>query len=103
MSRTAFSDRAAGYHPIVDVQLTTDESAAIRKALRSYLSDLRMEIRDTDNPGYKRELREERESLESAVRKLDEVATRAPAGAGADTAADTPAVAVVELWWTTER
>lgn len=101
MSRTEFSDRAAGYHRFVDVQLSTDESAAIRKALRSYLSDLRMEIRDTDNPGYKRELREERESLESAVRKLDEVAARAETGVAEGQGVTAPAV--VEIWWTIER
>jgi hypothetical protein len=77
----------------MDVSLTTDESAAVRKALRSYLSDLRAEIVDTDNPQYKRELREERAALESAVAKLDEIAAHAAAEPhGAQT--------VVTLWWT---
>ena len=91
----------AGYHPFVDVELTTEESGAIRKALRSYLSDLRMEIRDTDNPAYKRELRAEREALESAVRKLDEVAARVEAGPAEGPSTATPAV--VQIWWTIER
>jgi hypothetical protein len=54
----------------MDVELTPEESEAVRKALRSYLSDLRMEITDTDNPEYRRTLREERAALESAVSKL---------------------------------
>jgi hypothetical protein len=79
------------------VSLTTEESAALRKALRSYLSDLRSEIVDTDNAQYKRELKEERELLEAAVSKLDETvpadaSTRSP---------DQPTVRVVEMWWAT--
>jgi hypothetical protein len=54
----------------MDVQLTLEESSALRHAHDSYLSDLRMEIRDTDNPGYRRDLRTERGALESIVTKL---------------------------------
>ena len=60
----------------MDVQLTAEESTALQQALRSYCSDLRMEIVDTDNAGYKRELRHEREVLESALAKLDGAAAR---------------------------
>jgi len=56
----------------VDVTWSEEESSALQKALSSYLSDLRMEITDTDNPSYRRELRHERELLEGAVTKLDE-------------------------------
>lgn len=55
-----------------------------------------MEIRDTDNPVYKRELRSEREALESAIAKLDRAAETA-------STADTGTVTVVELWWSAER
>lgn len=79
------------------MELTTDESTAVSNALRSYLSDLRMEIRDTDNPGYKRDLREEREALESAVTKLDEVATTRSGTDGRDD--DSRTVTIVQLWW----
>ena len=82
----------------MDVSLTAEESAAIGKALRSYLSDLRAEIVDTDNAEYKRELRAERAALEAAIAKLDRARARAvddPAGGGA--------VTVVELWWATEE
>ena len=58
----------------MDVELTPSESSALRKALQSYLSDLRMEITDTDNAAYRRELREERAALESVDQKLAEAA-----------------------------
>ena len=64
----------------------------MRKALRSYLSDLRAEIVDTDNPEYKRELREERETLEAALGKLDSGESGGAQGT----------VRVVELWWSAE-
>ena len=56
--------------PTHEIRLTDEESAAIQKALLSYLRELRGEIADTDNPAYKRELREERATLESAIAKL---------------------------------
>lgn len=83
----------------MDVSLTTEESAVVRKALRSYLSDLRAEIVDTDNPAYKRELREERGALETAVDKLDE------ASRGRDPVTVTAArsIRVVDMWWSPEE
>jgi hypothetical protein len=77
----------------MDVSLTVEESAVVRKALRSYLADLRAEIVDTDNPEYKRVLREERAALEAAVAKLDEARSALPLDAAG-------AVTVVNLWWT---
>jgi hypothetical protein len=73
----------------MDVSLSVAESAAVRKALESYLRDLRMEIVDTDNPEYKRELREERGLLESTLGRL---------GAAADAASESR-VTIVEMWW----
>lgn len=58
----------------VDVELTVDESNALQQALRTYTSELRMEIADTDNPGFRRGLREERALLESVLAKLDSAA-----------------------------
>jgi hypothetical protein len=60
----------------VDIELSDQESAALQQALKSYLSDLRMEIVDTDNAEYKHGLRSERELLAGVVTKLDE-ATKA--------------------------
>ena len=55
----------------MDVALSEQESTALQQALRSYLSDLRMEIVDTDNAEFKRGLRSERELLEGVVARLD--------------------------------
>lgn len=79
----------------MNVSLTPSESAVIRKALISYLKELRGEIVDTDNPQYKRELREERAELESAVEKL-ELASHAGSQVNAD---GSPSVRIVEMWW----
>jgi hypothetical protein len=61
----------------VDVELTVEESSALQQALQSYLADLRMEITDTDNPAYKRELRDERAALERVATKLTDAAATA--------------------------
>jgi hypothetical protein len=53
------------------VEFTLEESNALRQALKVYCSDLRMEIADTDNPSFRRGLRNERELLESVLSKLD--------------------------------
>lgn len=58
----------------MEIELTAEESSALQKALRTYSSELRMEIVATDNATYRSELREERAVLESVVSKLDEAA-----------------------------
>ena len=58
----------------MEIELTAEESSALQKALRTYSSDLRMEIAATDNAAYRTELREERATLESVVSKLNEAA-----------------------------
>jgi hypothetical protein len=90
----------------MDVELTQEESEAVRQALQSYLSDLRMEITDTDNPEYRRTLRAERAHLESAVAKLGGMATADGAQAAVpeeqsagDEPAGVPTLRVVRLWW----
>jgi hypothetical protein len=60
----------------MEIELTADESAALQKALRSYGSDLRMEIAATDNAEYRTDLRAERATLESVIDKLDAAAKR---------------------------
>lgn len=80
----------------MDVELNAEESAALQKALRSYCSDLRMEIVDTDNPGYKRELRHEREVLEGVIAKLDGAVAAHPAAAAGGTGTE-----VVVRWVST--
>ena len=58
----------------MDIELTVEESTALQNALRSYNSDLRMEIVGTDNAEFRRDLRSERTTLESVVSKLDAAA-----------------------------
>lgn len=75
----------------MEVALDEDESAAVQRALESYLSDLRMEIVDTDNPGLKRTLRDERATLERAVAKLGR--------AGGPTEPTIDGTWSVRIWW----
>jgi hypothetical protein len=77
----------------MDVELGAEETAALRKALQSYLSDLRSEIHDTDNHDYKRELKDERATLESVVAKLE-----AGASAGERDAQGRAVVRFVAVW-----
>lgn len=77
----------------MDVSLTEEESAALQKALRTYLSDLGPEISNTDNPRFKAGLKHERTVLESALQKLDH-ASRPPTG---------NEVILVHLWWTAQH
>lgn len=63
-------------------ELSSEESAALGKALTSYLSDLRMEIADTDNAEFRRGLQAERTALESVLTKLDSAARAAGEPAG---------------------
>ncbi len=58
----------------MEITLTAEESQAVQQALRVYSSDLRMEIVDTDNPSFKRDLRAEQATLQSAIAKLDAAA-----------------------------
>jgi hypothetical protein len=96
----------------MDVELSEEESEAVQTALRSYLSDLRMEITDTDNPEYKRALRDERTMLEKAIEKLSGASVMAGQTAGAPSSAlaedeqadgetTRPVLRVVRLWWRT--
>ncbi|MGD9998545.1 MAG: hypothetical protein AB7R77_05910 [Ilumatobacteraceae bacterium] len=85
----------------MDVELTPEESEAVRQALRSYLSDLRMEITDTDNPEYRRTLRDERATLESAMTKLGGTTPEAETtSTEASAQTVTPTLRVVRMWWT---
>ncbi len=53
------------------LNLSQHEAHLLRQVLDSYLKELRGEIVDTDNPGFRRGLREEREELESIAARLD--------------------------------
>ena len=51
------------------MQLTLDDNqvAVLRDILHSELGDLRMEIADTDNPAYRRELKAREDVLRSLI------------------------------------
>jgi hypothetical protein len=57
---------------IVQLHLNDEEAHLLREVLRSYLKDLRGEIGDTDNVGYKRNLKHERDLLDAIAGRLDE-------------------------------
>lgn len=59
----------------MEIVLSSEESEALQQALKTYCRELRMEIRDTDNPEFRRGLKHERELLEHVVQKLDAAAT----------------------------
>ena len=79
----------------MEVHFDAAESEALQSALRSYLGDLRMEISQTDNPAYRRELRADRAALESVVAKLD----AAGASATERDADGRSLVRFVGMWW----
>lgn len=54
------------------LEVTDEEAHLLREVLRSYLTDLRGEIVDTDNPEFKRQLKHERELLDAIAVRLDE-------------------------------
>lgn len=64
----------------MNLALSAEESEAVQKALRTYLADLRMEISNTDNAAYRRELQAERTALEGVVGRLDDAAAAEGSG-----------------------
>jgi hypothetical protein len=54
----------------VQLELSNSEAKTLKELLTSALSDLSMEISDTDNASFRRELRERRELLEGIDRRL---------------------------------
>jgi hypothetical protein len=62
-----------------DLALTAQEHHELRRALRTYVTDLRMEISHTDRYEFREELKATRAVLEEVLRRLGGVTT---AGAG---------------------
>jgi hypothetical protein len=54
----------------MQLELTNDEIELVRRILGSYLPDLRMEIADTDNPTYRRQLHEEEDAVRAIIARL---------------------------------
>jgi hypothetical protein len=56
---------------VAQITLTQEEAAALRGVLSSYLSDLRMEIADTDAMQFREDLKRQEELLKKLLRQLD--------------------------------
>ena len=56
---------------MAQISLTQEEAAVLRKALSTYISDLRMEIVDTDSWNFRQNLKHEEVLLKKVVEQLD--------------------------------
>lgn len=54
----------------MQIELTPEEGKALKHALEVYLSDLRMEIVDTDSQDFREGLKHEKQLLQAVVGKL---------------------------------
>jgi hypothetical protein len=57
--------------PVAQITLTDEEAAILREALRSYVSDLRMEVADTDSMEFRENLKHEEAVLKKLLQRLD--------------------------------
>lgn len=55
---------------MAQLALTEDEAGTLRKALESYLSDLRMEIADTDAYDFREGLKQEAAVIKGLLERL---------------------------------
>jgi hypothetical protein len=63
----------------MQIQLTGAECSLLLELVENYYGELRTEIRRTDNPQYKKELKGREELLMEVLPKLRAVAISAPA------------------------
>ena len=57
---------------MAQITLNNEETLKLKGILESYLSDLRMEVADTDRKGYRDELKEEEVFLKDLIERLSE-------------------------------
>jgi hypothetical protein len=57
---------------MIQFNLTDDEASILRQALSTYLSDLRMEIADTDQQEFRDRLKQEEVVVKIILEKLPE-------------------------------
>lgn len=60
-----------GVNIMASLEFSQQEIDMINKIVKSYLSELRMEIAGTDQSSFKNELRKEKEHLNKLIEKLD--------------------------------
>lgn len=68
---------------MVRLELTPEEAEVLQKILSIFLSDLRMEIADTDSWEFRQTLKEQEEFLKSLLARLPSPAGRREAESGA--------------------
>ena len=56
---------------MVQISLTHEEAATLRGVLNNYVSDLRMEIADTDSQPFRDNLKREEAMLKKLLQRLD--------------------------------
>ncbi len=56
---------------MASLEFSQQEIDMLNKIVKSYLSELRMEIADTDQSSFKNELRKEEELLNKLIEKMD--------------------------------
>lgn len=57
---------------MVTIELTQEEARMLREVLTSYLSDLRMEIADTDSKAFREALKEGEVFLKDLLHRLEQ-------------------------------
>ncbi len=60
-----------GVNIMENLEFSQQERDILNKIVTSYLSELRMEIADTDQLSFKKELRKEEELLNKLIEKMD--------------------------------
>jgi len=60
-----------GVNIMASLEFSQQEIDMINKIVKSYLSELRMEIADTDQSSFKNGLRKEEELLNKLIEKMD--------------------------------
>ena len=63
---------------MVELKLNETESMALKEILTSYLSDLRMEIADTDSMDFREGLKRREEFLKRLIRELSDRKSEEP-------------------------
>lgn len=56
---------------MVNIEFTDDEIETLKDIFKSYLSDLRMEIADTDQMDFREFLKAKEETLNNVIKKFD--------------------------------
>lgn len=57
----------------MDSKFTNEELAMLEEVVREYLADLRMEIADTEDYGFREGLKKKSEILQAVIAKLEKV------------------------------